>query len=75
MYDDYAEQAEAAPVNRCECINKTFAQLLAFGNFEEAQRKTGVGVECEGCIPYMKLAFSTGEKEFPIDDPRLKDFR
>ena len=70
MYED----CEAAPVNRCECINKTFEQLLEYGSFEEAQRKTGVGVECEGCIPYMKLAFATGEKEFPIEDPRLKGF-
>jgi len=61
-------------VNRCDCINKTFEQLLEFGSFEEAQRKTGAGLECEGCIPYLKLAFATGEKAFAIDDPRLKDF-
>jgi hypothetical protein len=72
MYDGYAEQDEEAPVNRCECINKTFEQLLQHGSFEEAQRKTGAGVECEGCIPYLKLAFATGEKEFPIEDSRLK---
>jgi hypothetical protein len=66
--------ADEALVNRCECINKTFEQLKVHGSFEEAQRKTGVGLECEGCIPYMKLAFATGEKEFPIEDSRLKDF-
>jgi len=65
---------EAEPVNRCDCINKTFEQLLQFGSFEDAQRKTGAGIECEGCIPYLKLAFATGEKEFAFDDPRLAEF-
>lgn len=65
---------EIEPVNRCDCINKTFDELLAYGSFDEAQRKTGAGLECEGCIPYLKLAFATGEKEFAFDDPRLKDF-
>jgi len=74
MCEAYAEQAEDAPVNRCECINKTFKQLLEYGSFEEAQRKAGAGVECEGCVPYLKLAFATEEKAFPIDDPRIKDF-
>ncbi len=73
MYDEVNE--EEALVNRCECINKTFEQLMAYGSFDEAQKKTGAGVECEGCVPYLKLAFATGEKEFEIDDPRLKDFQ
>jgi len=65
---------EVEPVNRCDCINKTFAELLAHGTFEEAQRKTGAGVECEGCVPYMKLAFASGETAFAFDDPRLAQF-
>jgi len=65
---------EIEPVNRCDCINKTFEELLAYASFGEAQQKTGAGFECEGCIPYLKLAFATGEKEFAFDDPRLKDF-
>ncbi|MDX8403900.1 MAG: hypothetical protein R8K54_05785 [Mariprofundaceae bacterium] len=74
MCEACAEQTEEAPVNRCACINKTFEQLLEYGIFEEAQRKTGAGVECEGCVPYLKLAFATGEMAFDIEDPRLKDF-
>jgi len=73
MYDEGSE--EEALVNRCECINKTFEQLMVHGSFEEAQRKSGAGVECEGCVPYLKLAFATGEKAFAIDDARLKEFQ
>ena len=69
-----SEMEEAPLVNRCECINKKFDQLLEYGSFEEAQKKTGAGIECEGCVPYLKLAFATGETAFEIDDPRLKDF-
>lgn len=65
---------EIEPVNRCDCINKTFEELLVYGSFEEAQRKTGAGLECEGCIPYLKLALATGEKEIAFDDARLKDY-
>jgi hypothetical protein len=72
MSDAY--DAEAELVNRCECIGKTFKQLLEFGSFEEAQKKAGAGIECEGCVPYLKLAFATRETAFEIDDPRLKDF-
>jgi hypothetical protein len=73
MYDELSE--EEAPVNRCECINKTFEQLMVHGSFDEAQKRAGAGVECGGCVPYLKLAFATGEKEFAIDDPRLKEFK
>lgn len=69
-----SEMEDAPLVNRCECINKKFDHLLAYDSFEEAQRKTGAGSECEGCVPYLKLAFATGETAFEIDDSRLKDF-
>ncbi len=72
---DEALSADEALVNRCECINKTFEQLKVHGSFEEAQKKSGAGVECGGCVPYLKLAFATGEMAFAIDDPRLKEFR
>ncbi len=65
---------EEALVNRCACINKTFEQLLRYDNFEDAQKKAGAGVECEGCIPYLKLAFATGETAFEIEDVRMKAF-
>lgn len=58
-------------VNRCECINKTFEQLQGFEDLEAAQQATGCGIECEGCVPYLKLMFATGETAFDIDDPRL----
>ncbi|MDQ6992893.1 MAG: hypothetical protein Q9M31_05415, partial [Mariprofundus sp.] len=58
-------------VNRCECLHKTFAELKLFANLEEAQKATGCGLECEGCLPYLHLMFTTGETSFDIDDPRL----
>lgn len=61
-------------VNRCDCINKTFAQLHKLGSLEAAE-KAGAGIECEGCIPWLKLSFATGETEIALDDPRLKDFQ
>lgn len=60
------------PVNKCACLNKSFAQLMALGSLEAAH-KAGAGVECGGCIPYLKLAFDTGETEFAIDDPRISE--
>lgn len=69
-----SEMEDTALVNRCECIGKKFDQLLPLGSFEETQRKLGAGLECEGCVPYLKLAFATGETAFEIDDPRLREF-
>jgi len=62
-------------VNRCECINKTFEQLKEYPDFAAAQSKTGCGLECEGCIPYLKLMFATGETAFEIDDARLSGYQ
>jgi len=61
-------------VNRCECINKTFAQLQEFESLEAAQAATGCGLECEGCLPYLKLMFASGETAFDIEDPRLAQY-
>lgn len=58
------------PVNMCACLNKTFAQLKELGSMEAAE-KAGAGVECGGCLPYLKLVFETGETAFAIDDPRI----
>jgi hypothetical protein len=63
--------SDDTPVNRCECIKRSFAQLLEFGSLEAAVAETGAGRECAGCLPYLKLAFATGETAFAIDDPRL----
>ncbi|MFQ5582650.1 MAG: hypothetical protein ACE5F3_08515 [Mariprofundaceae bacterium] len=65
--------SQEKPVNRCECINKTFAQLKQYGSLEEAVRETRAGLECGGCVPYLKLMFATGETEFAIEDARLKE--
>ena len=62
-------------VNRCECINKTFEQLKDFENLEDAQKSTGCGIECEGCLPYLKLMFACGETAFDLEDPRLVDYQ
>lgn len=59
------------PVNMCACLNRTFARLLELGSLEAAMAE-GAGVECSGCLPYLKLAFETGETAFAIDDPRLE---
>jgi len=61
-------------VNRCECIGKSFAQLQEFGTLEAAQAATGCGLECEGCLPYLKLMFASGETAFDIEDPRLAQY-
>jgi len=60
-------------VDRCECLGKTFSQLKACGSLETAMA-TGAGVECEGCLPYLKLVFASGEIEFDLEDPRLAAF-
>jgi len=65
---------DEAKVNRCECANKTFAQLNAYATLGEAQAATSCGIECEGCLPYLKLMFATGETEFDLEDPRLKAY-
>jgi len=61
-------------VNRCECMGKTFEQLKSYDTFEAAQAATHCGIECGGCIPYIKLMFACGETAFDIDDPRLSEF-
>jgi len=60
------------PVNMCACLNKSFAQLKELGSIEAA-RAAGAGVECCGCLPYLKIVFETGETEFAIEDPRIED--
>lgn len=60
-------------VNRCECLGKKFATLKETGSLEAAMAE-GAGVECEGCLPYLKLMFACGDTEFDIDDPRLADY-
>lgn len=60
------------PVDKCECLNKSFAQLKSLGSLEAA-RAAGAGVECGGCLPYLNLVFETGEVAFAIDDPRLQN--
>jgi len=62
-------------VNRCECVHKTFEQLKTFSSLEDAQEATGCGRECEGCLPYLKLMFATGEAAFDIDDARLAEYQ
>jgi len=61
---------ENLSVNRCDCLNVSFAELKKLGSMAAA-RKAGAGVECGGCIPYLKLVFETGETAFDVDDPRV----
>jgi len=60
------------PVNMCVCLNKSFVQLKELGSLEAA-KAVGAGVECYGCLPYLKIVFETGETEFAIEDPRVED--
>jgi len=58
-------------VDRCACINKSFAELSGYNSLGECMAATRAGSECGGCVPYLKLLFETGETSFAIDDPRL----
>jgi len=60
------------PVNMCACLNRRFSDLKKLGSLEAAHA-AGAGVECSGCVPYLKLVFETGETEFAIDDPRIPE--
>ncbi|OIP99284.1 MAG: hypothetical protein AUK35_08300 [Zetaproteobacteria bacterium CG2_30_46_52] len=68
-----SDEINEGMVNRCECINKTFAQLKNLGSLEAAIA-AGAGQECEGCVPWLKLSFASGEDEIALEDPRLKDY-
>jgi len=61
---------EEMRVDRCECLNISFEELKKLGSLEAA-RKAGAGVECGGCIPYLRLTFETGETSFDVEDPRV----
>lgn len=61
------------PVDRCECLGKNFTDLTKYASLEEAVAATEVGTQCNGCLPYLKLVFSTGETSFNVEDPRLVD--
>ena len=64
---------EEEKVNRCECLGKTFAKLKEQGSLEDAVT-LGAGQECEGCLPYLKLAYTSGEDAFDLEDPRLSQY-
>lgn len=64
------DATDDTPVNMCACLNRSFERLLELGSLEAAMAE-GAGVECSGCLPYLKLAFETGETAFAIDDPRI----
>lgn len=65
---------EEEKVNRCECLGKTFAKLKEQGSLEDAIQ-AGAGQECEGCLPYLKLAYVSGEDAFDLEDPRLSNYQ
>ncbi|MDX8395346.1 MAG: hypothetical protein R8K22_02920 [Mariprofundaceae bacterium] len=64
---------EVPLVNRCECLGEKFSKLKELGSLEAAM-DAGAGQECEGCLPYVKLMFASGEIEFDLEDPRLAEF-
>lgn len=59
-------------IKQCECINKSFETIKACGSLEASQKQLRAGVECGGCLPYLKLMFETGETSFAVDDPRIQ---
>jgi len=72
MAFDGSAMDDEKPVNMCACLNKSFVELKKLGSMEAAQA-AGAGVECSGCVPYLKLVFETGETEFAIEDPRIPE--
>lgn len=64
---------EEEKVNRCECLGKTFAKLKEMGSLKDAVT-AGAGQECEGCLPYLKLAYASGEDVLDLEDPRLSAY-
>ncbi len=65
---------EEEKVNRCECLGKTFAKLKEQGSLEDAV-SAGAGQECEGCLPYLKLSYASGEDAFDLEDSRLSQYQ
>lgn len=58
-------------VDQCLCFGAKFVELLAIARehnltAEELIEKTGVGGECETCIPYIHHMVKTGETDIKI---------
>lgn len=59
-------------VDRCVCINQTFASLLARATrsdgsvmtLDELTQTTGAGQQCGLCRPYLARTLQTGQTEF-----------
>lgn len=59
------------PVDRCVCHNVTFAELLRIhretgADLAELRRRTGCGTGCGMCVPYIRVALTTGRERLPV---------
>ncbi|MEX2217429.1 MAG: hypothetical protein WD749_01610 [Phycisphaerales bacterium] len=59
------------PVDRCVCVNVTFAELIRLrrergADLAELQRLTRCATTCTMCLPYVKAALATGRERLPI---------
>jgi bacterioferritin-associated ferredoxin len=59
-----------AQVDRCICTGVTFGECLRLAgeglSFEQIQRRTGCGLACGLCGPYVQAAIATGRAALPV---------
>jgi bacterioferritin-associated ferredoxin len=58
-------------VTRCLCEDRSFAELGALAAREgigadEVCRRTGCGMQCGRCVPYIRAALATGVTALPV---------
>ena len=68
------------PVDRCVCLNVTFAQLkddakVNCRTFDDLRSRYGCGSACSLCVPYIKAMLITGQTSFPADLPTIAQHR
>ena len=54
------------PIVRCVCGDTTFEELKRLETMEEIER-SGCGVSCGLCRPYLERMLETGETAFDAD--------
>ena len=70
-----ADSNPPAPVDRCVCVDVTFAALWRLhkesgADLDRLQRLTRCGTVCGMCVPYIREVLRTGRVKLPVmDDP------
>lgn len=62
------------PVDRCVCLNLTFASLLETARsrsltVDQLRAVTGCGGGCGLCVPYLRLVLGTGKTSLAVLPP------